>query len=673
MVSLPARRRRWRPLVAAGLLVAATLWVRAPTWNDHILFIDEAIGVTYGQRLQLPGATVYTHTPDQKPPLGPLTYLAAVTLSGAHAVTVVHAFTTIALGVTALLLLLAATTFADSVIAGLVAGLLYLLSTDSFGGVEPLLAFSSYDHFMAPWLVGFACAFLAALQRARSSLALLAGMLLGVAALYKQNAPVLVATAAPVAALAAAQGRVTFGRAAALAGAVAVGTTAVVAAPPLYYAVRGQFGEWWFANVVQLQRYSSILIGLTWWERANVLVTALPMPILGGLGVAYGVLGAVRRDRARWAGPWMLLAALCWATLLASLVPGQAKPHYVLQALPFQCGLIGLLPVEVWRDGRAARLVGRIGSAAAAIGLAVAVGLAGRDLFGARAILRDYSAADVYLDLHREARTLDPLIDYLRAHSTPDDLIYVQGAAPEFYVLAQRRPAASDAFQGWFVWPWRGEAGERLKRELRETPPRVIVQLGYRRYFNDVWFLDALPDFCAWLHANYREHTVADAVQVLERVDSVPAPSGPGTPAAVIPLGDAPVLDCALTAWMRLDRSAAGAPLSVNGTVYEHGLGVRAPASVTYAVPPGATAFSGSVAVDDRSADNTPVVFRVEVDGAVRFEHQAVRGDPPRPIAVDVAGAESLRLIVAAEPGAGGIDTDWLDARFHRPLASAPR
>jgi hypothetical protein len=661
---MPSPVRRAVPWAAALLVTAVTLWMRAPTWNDRILFIDEAIGVSYGQRLQLPGASVYTHTPDMKPPLGPMTYLAAVTLSPAHAIAVVHVFTTAALAVTALLLLYAAVHFADSATAGVVAAVLYLLSTAVFAGFEPQFAFSSYDHFMAPWLVGAACAFLLALERGRARAALAAGALLGVAGLYKQNAPVLLVPMAVLAWRAARRGHMSGARAAVLAAVAGLACAAVILSAPAYYALRGQFAAWWFFNVVSLRRYSSIASGLTWTARARVLLAALPMPRLATGAALLGLVALLRRGRRPGSAAWSALALLCWVTLLLSLIPGQAKAHYVLQVLPFQCALIGLLPVELWRSRAAVSGVARPLVAAASVALGLAIGLAGRDLYQWRALLLQFIAQDQYLQTHRSAGTLEPVVDYLRAHSQPDDLLYVAGGAPELYVLAQRRPAASDTFQGWFVWPWGLEAAPRLLDELRVARPRYIVQLGYMRYSSAPLLLDPMPGFCAWLYANYRERVVADRAQVLERIDQPGAPPS----GAEIAVSALPTVDCTQRGWRRVDRSAAGTALSVAGVPRARGLGVRAPASLTYVLSPDVRRFAAEVGVDDASTDGDAVRFHVEVDHTPRFDQLVARGAPPITVDLDIAGASTLTL--TAEPAADEMKrasyADWIEPRVLR-------
>jgi hypothetical protein len=517
---------------------------------------------------------------------------------------------------------------------------------------------------MAPWLVGSACLFLVALERQRAAPAVLAGAALGVAALYKQNAPVMGAALAVVALAASAQGRLRLRHAAVLVAAAGLACAAVVVSAPLYYAARGQFADWWFFNVEALRRYSQLGDHHTFAGRAEELLAALPLPALAACAFAYGVLGALRRERTSWSGPWALLAALCWAALFVSLVPGLAKAHYVLQVLPFQCALIGLMPVELWHGSRAASGARRVVFAAGALLLTAAIGVAAVDLYGGRARLLRFIAADEYLIHHRVTGTLDPLLGYVRTHTAPDELIYVQGTAPELYFLTQRRPAASDAFQGWFGGPWTLEAGAQLLRELQATPPRLIIQLGYQPY-SEAWYLDGLPGFCSWLHANYRERVVTDLAQVLERID----PSGERPPSGrYVALGRLPVAECAQTDWRRVDRSAAGAPLSVQGMVYKHGLGVRAPSSFTYTVPQGYVGFTAAVGVDDRSGEGDAVIFRVIVDGTLRFQHLVRHGDPPTPVSVDVAPGAALSLVAYPESKDPQRPTfaDWLAARLVR-------
>lgn len=125
-----------------------------------------------------------------------MTYWWAIQMSPERVIVVVHAFTTAAITVTALLLLVSSRLFLGGPWAGLAAGLLYALVSSSKPPVgEAFFVFSSLEHFQVALLIGFILLFLLSLQRQRWWLAAAAGALLGMAAIYKQNVPVLLTPA----------------------------------------------------------------------------------------------------------------------------------------------------------------------------------------------------------------------------------------------------------------------------------------------------------------------------------------------------------------------------------------------------------------------------------------------------------------------------------------------
>ena len=77
--------------------------------------------------------------------------------------------------------------------------------------------------------------------------------------------------------------------------------------------------------------------------------------------------------------------------------------------------------------------------------------------------------------------------------------------------------------------------------------------------------------------------------------------------------------------------------------------------------------FDAQVAIDDSTAGQGSVIFRVLVDGQERFRQP----DPPRrrrpvPVSVDVRGAKKLELVVDYADRADVLDhADWLDAGSH--------
>lgn len=109
--------------------------------------------------------------------------------------------------------------------------------------------------------------------------------------------------------------------------------------------------------------------------------------------------------------------------------------------------------------------------------------------------------------------------------------------------------------------------------------------------------------------------------------------------------------DLGLTWHHRRDRAVTGGPLRAGGRVWRRGLGVHAPSELTWELGGTWTSLRGSVAIDDEVlllAARGSVVFRVQVDGDVRFESDIVRGGRP-PLSlppIDLRGARELTLEV---------------------------
>ncbi|MDO8145626.1 alpha-N-acetylglucosaminidase TIM-barrel domain-containing protein [Isoptericola sp. 178] len=117
-----------------------------------------------------------------------------------------------------------------------------------------------------------------------------------------------------------------------------------------------------------------------------------------------------------------------------------------------------------------------------------------------------------------------------------------------------------------------------------------------------------------------------------------------------------------------------GQPLTIDGTVYDKGIGVNARAEVDLYLAGSCSAFDAIVGIDDtmnRSDAYPSVIFRVVGDGEVLFDSGTVRAGDPREVSVDVSGVETLTLeadpdVASTQPGAGAEwwdRADWADAR----------
>jgi alpha-galactosidase len=116
---------------------------------------------------------------------------------------------------------------------------------------------------------------------------------------------------------------------------------------------------------------------------------------------------------------------------------------------------------------------------------------------------------------------------------------------------------------------------------------------------------------------------------------------------------------------MQAGHSIDNHPLTLNGTVYPHGLGAHATSELMIDLHGNATRFQAVVGVDDEIKDNksqkgSSVTFTVLVDGKKIADTPVLhRGDPAQVLSVDLTGAKSLFLIVG--DGGDGIRNDHAD------------
>jgi hypothetical protein len=116
----------------------------------------------------------------------------------------------------------------------------------------------------------------------------------------------------------------------------------------------------------------------------------------------------------------------------------------------------------------------------------------------------------------------------------------------------------------------------------------------------------------------------------------------------------------------RVDRSVTGSLLTVGGQVYTRGLGVHAPSRLEWTLDGSWSALRLGAAVDDEVlsfSSKGSVVFRVIVDGELRFESASTSaGSPVTDVGeIALAGAKSLVLEVDMDRDLHVADrADWL-------------
>jgi hypothetical protein len=124
-----------------------------------------------------------------------------------------------------------------------------------------------------------------------------------------------------------------------------------------------------------------------------------------------------------------------------------------------------------------------------------------------------------------------------------------------------------------------------------------------------------------------------------------------------------------VTPWpWRADRSTANRPLRIAGRSFTRGVGMHAPATLTYELNGTYTRLAAVIGIDDGPRPRGHVVFRVIADDRECFNSGPVTGhDPPRTILVDIGPARRLQLIVDLGDDLDiGDHADWCNLRLIR-------
>ncbi|KPJ64916.1 hypothetical protein AMK68_00060 [candidate division KD3-62 bacterium DG_56] len=112
----------------------------------------------------------------------------------------------------------------------------------------------------------------------------------------------------------------------------------------------------------------------------------------------------------------------------------------------------------------------------------------------------------------------------------------------------------------------------------------------------------------------------------------------------------------------RAGRSVDNNPLTLNGTVYQHGLGTHAHSEMIIDLRGAVAKFMSMVGVDDERVGMGSVIFQVWVDGEKKADSGIMRGgDTAKLVSVDLTGAKRLVLVVtdADEDGINNDHADW--------------
>ena len=112
------------------------------------------------------------------------------------------------------------------------------------------------------------------------------------------------------------------------------------------------------------------------------------------------------------------------------------------------------------------------------------------------------------------------------------------------------------------------------------------------------------------------------------------------------------------------EESGDGGPIIINGHAFSKGLGMHAPAEITYDLAGACSTFQAEVGIDEEMKGAGSVIFQVWGDGDLLDESASLGGwQGPASMEVDISGVQSLRLVVDDDGGNGSDHADWGDAR----------
>lgn len=346
-------------------------------------------------------------------------------------------------------------------------------------GLEGYTSRSQSEELLALPLLGAAWALMGARQRDRS--ALLSGVLLGIAGLYKVPAMV-VAAAWPLALWPA----VGAGRALRRTVLAAFGALVPWLLAAAWFAGHGAFGDFIDAVFIYNRHYAEIVgggasllsVGSEFLRRVGL---SLPTAILAA-GVGTALIVFRREKQSFWLVGWLSLASV------AVLAQKQIAGYHCLLLVPplalLAARAVAALAVPGERRLRPLRL---------ALLLALAVAAVAEGNVWLRVYGRDAAVASGRITRERflasfRVGPFSPLVErqaarFLRKHCPVGRRILVWGLSPGIYVLADRRPATRFPFHHLLLTDsplskaWGNLAARRraFVEDLRRDPPAFIL------------------------------------------------------------------------------------------------------------------------------------------------------------------------------------------------------
>jgi hypothetical protein len=473
--------RHW---LEAGSIAVFVLLMRAPAMLSTRWYDPDEAAITMQATAMRRGGTLYIDMADRKPPLPPLLYEWSFRLTNSTDLRPLRLLVTVMLAAAAVLLVNDVRRTHGRV-TSLWAGGLYVLGAFAFSPADAGAA--NYAHFALP----IATVALICCRRPGVRWAAVGGLALGLAILARQSWIFAVpAGAFSVYRLSRWKGVLAF------AGACAAGFLVSATFVPL-----SAFWYWAFASTPGFV-FASTSIGAVVLRALGATGLFVLCHLTLTVAAGWGWPKSRRTDADLWV--WV-------ATGLVAIAAGfRFYGHYWMQVLP----PLALLAAPVLASLRVNWQ--RLGAATiAATAVIMWILLLSPNIFRHR-----YSA-------NAEAA-------YVRAHTIPDQRIFVWGSFPELSVQSDR-PAAGRLVTSDFVTGRSGgrqdpadtlpnasaRAQKTMMDDLRADPPELVVDtsgeksLGYSRYPISVF-----PAFDDFVHANYTVETTLDGGFTIYRLST---------------------------------------------------------------------------------------------------------------------------------------------------------
>jgi hypothetical protein len=495
------------------IITIVTVICRIPGFFRPLFDDDEAQYAAIGELVRRGGQLYGDGGVDFKPPGIYWTYAAVFRVAGPYAMWAMHLVSLIVVLATAWILaglagriVRASDNPTDERRARVLAGVLYAVFTTVY---YPKMLAANTEIFMMLALAGTTWLTLWARDaRLGPALGALAGggALVAIASAYKQSAAVnLAVIAAGVIATRAWFARL-FAAGAGFAAMLGLGALVVIAtssfAAMWHWCVTQVVGKYgasaWHGSVVH-----NVLVGLLPFVASSLIVW-----IAGALA-----LGRVRQARAGERVVWVWFAL----SLASSFAGGHFFGHYFIQPLAPLSVLAGL---EVARRVRAQAAVGKRWFARTACVLTVVPAL-GFLVFNVmfEPITESFGAPSPDF---REP------VAWVRAHTKPDDRIFVWGMFPPMYVLAERLP--SSRFVGFMRgaernhnvspevgWDTGPEVWPALADDFAAHPPAIVIDTSTADYMSfGNYPISRFPEVAA-LVKDYRPVAIVGGVTMLAR------------------------------------------------------------------------------------------------------------------------------------------------------------